>query len=337
MANTAVKNDTTAVTRSIMVASENKEKKKATNAVAKNPTKAPAKKPTTKDDSKKEPKTNQATETCYYINEHLNLITLLEGFPIPIGVKIYKKAEKKAALAEIEKLRNAKKEDTAVAMSTDAFSKEILSEFQKRTKAIKKAIGNIDTSFESIAFNIHWINTKQAYKAEGFPTIIEYAAEAFGYQKTTCYSLIAVVDRFAKRNEKGEMLEAFEDRVKGFSVSKLSLMVNLTDSEIESLKPTMSVRDIKKYVKGLEGKALPALSEGDGEPEEDESTEENEENIVDSTAKVISNTLIRCTGKEDYDKKTTTMLKNIANVFKQHPDAVIEVSYTLPAKQEEKA
>lgn len=293
---TKIKNDTTAVTRSIMVASENKEKKKATKETAKNPAKSSA-------PAKAEDK----------------------------NIKVATTAEVKKEFEEVVK---AKKEETAVTMSTDAFSKEILSEFQKRTKAIKLAIGKIDTSFETIAFNLHWINTKQAYKAEGYPTITEYSSEAFGYQKTTCYSLIAVVDRFAKRNEKGEMLEAFEDRVKDFSVSKLSLMVNLTDSEIDSLKPTMSVREIKKFVKGLEGKALPALSEGDGEPEEGEPEEEN---IVDSTATVVSNVLIKCMGKEDYTKKFGALAKGVAEIFKQHPDAVIEVSYTLPAKQEEKA
>lgn len=254
--------------------------------------------------------------------------------PAKAEYKNVKVATTEDAKKEFEEAAKAKKEETAVAMSTDAFSKEILTEFQKRSKAIKSAIGKIDTSFESIAFNLHWINTKQAYKAEGFPTIIEYAAEAFGYQKSTCYSLIAVVDRFAKRNGKGEMLEAFEERVKGFSVSKFSLMVNLTDSEIDSLKPTMSVRDIKKFVKGLEGKALPDLAEGDGEPDEDESADEN---VIDTTATVISDVLIKCKGKADYDKKIDKIDEYILRVFKQHPDAVIEVSYSLPAKQEEKA
>lgn len=220
-------------------------------------------------------------------------------------------------------------------MSTDAFSKEILTEFQKRSKAIKSAIGKIDISFESIAFNLHWIYVKQAYKAEGFPSIEAYCADTFGYQKTTCYSLISVVDRFAKRDEKGAMLEAFDERVKGYSVSKLSLMINLTDSEIDTLKPSMSVRDIKKFVKGLEGKALPALSEVDGESEADET--ENEENIVDSTATVISNTLIKISGKTEYEKKADRFDEYIQRVFKKHPDAVIEISYSLPAKEGEKA
>lgn len=225
--------------------------------------------------------------------------------------------------------------ETAVTMSTDAFSKEILTEYQRRTKAIKSSISRIDSSFESIAFNLHWINTKQAFKAEGYPTIVEYAAEKFGYQKSTCYSLIAVVDRFAERDEKGALKESFEKRVKDFSVSKLSLMVNLTESEIASLKPTMSVREIKKFVKGLEGKALPELSEGDGEipegEEEDSGTEDS--NVIDVESTFISDILIKCKGKEDFDAKAGKIGEHVARVFRQHPDAVIEVSYSLPSKK----
>lgn len=252
-----------------------------------------------------------------------------------------KEAAKKTAPTPAKKATPApakaeeKKEETSVTMSTDAFSKEVLTEFQKRAKAIKTAIGRIDTSFETIAFNLHWINAKQAYKSEGFGNITDYAAEVFGYQKTTCYSLISVVDRFAKRDEKGALMEAFDDRVKGYSVSKLSLMVNLTDSEIDSLNPAMSVRDIKAFVKGLEGKALPDLSEGDGEPEPKETDDaEDDENIVDSTAKVISNMLIKINGKDDYSKKADRFDEYIQRVFKHHPDAVIEVSYSIPAKED---
>lgn len=230
-----------------------------------------------------------------------------------------------------------KKEETAVAMSTDAFSKEVLTEFQRRTKAIKASIGKIDSSFETIAFNLHWINVKQAFKAEGYPTIIEYAADHFGYQKSTCYSLISVVDRFAKRDEKGALTESFDERVKGYSVSKLSLMCDLTDAEIDSLNPSMSVRDIKKFVKGLEGKALPELSEGDGEVPEEEEGGTEDSGVVDADAVVISDVLIKCKGKEDYSKKAEKIDEYVMRVFKQHPDAVIEVSYHLPPKKEKEA
>lgn len=247
-------------------------------------------------------------------------------------LKITAKEKPKAVPAPAQ--AGEKKEETAVAMSTDAFSKEVLTEFQRRTKVIKANIGKIDSSFETIAFNLHWINAKQAFKAEGYPSIVEYAVEHFGYQKSTCYSLISVVDRFSKRDEKGALTESFDERVKGYSVSKLSLMVNLTDAEIDSLKPSMSVRDIKMFVKGLKGKALPELSEDDGEVLEEENTGTEDGSVVDADAVVISDVLIKCKGKDDYSKKAEKIDEYIMRVFKQHPDAVIEVSYSLLPKKE---
>ncbi len=292
MTATKAKNDTTSVTAAIMSVNVDKDKDRK-----------PAAKPTAKPVVK--PKAGSAEKSM---------------------------AKPKAVPAPAK--TGEKKEETAVIMSTDAFSKEILTEYQRRTKAIKSSISRIDSSFESIAFNLHWINTKQAFKAEGYPTIAEYAAEKFGYQKSTCYSLIAVVDRFAERDEKGALKESFEKRVKDFSVSKLSLMVNLMESEIASLKPTMSVREIKKFVKGLEGKALPELSEGDGEipegEEEDSGTEDS--NVIDVESTVISDTLVKCKGKEDFDAKAGKISEYVARVFRQHPDAVIEVTYSLPKK-----
>lgn len=226
-----------------------------------------------------------------------------------------------------------RKEDTAVVMSTDAFSKEILTEFQRRTKAIRKNIGAIDSSFETIAFNLHWINAKQAFKADGYATIAEYADDQFGYQKTTCYSLIAIVDRFAKRDEKGALMESFDDRVKGYGASKLSLMCNLTDAEIDSLSPSMSVREIKKFVKGLMGKSLPELSEGDGgaEGENDRDTEDG--SVIDVDVGISFEVLIKCMGRDDFDQKAGKINDYVARVFARHPDAVIEISYGLPEKK----
>ncbi len=262
----------------------------------------------------------------------------------PKAVSAPAKAEEKKADGKETKQETVpeRKEDTAVVMSTDAFSREILTEYYKRTKAIKSSIGKIDSSFESIAFNLHWINAKQAFKSEGFASIVEYAFYHFGYQKSTCYSLIAVVDRFAKRDAKGTLTESLDDRIKGFSVSKLSLMVNLTDAEIATLKPSMSVSEIKKFVKGLQGKALPELSEGDGEDEDMQESEQEIEsaqnkNIVDTEGVVVFDVLIKCKGKDDFDKKAERINEYVQRVFNQHPDAVIEVSYSLPPKKEKGA
>lgn len=313
MTATKTKNDTASVTAAIMPVDVNK-KEEPKHAPLLNPSLSDlkkaglaGKKPTAKKAvAKEKPKTP----------------------PAPVKAET-KKEKASSAPAKIPE----KKEETAVTMSTDAFSKEILTELHRRTKEIKNSIIAIDYDFEKIAFNLHWINAKQAFKAEGYPTIIEYAAEHFGYQKSTCYSLIAVVDRFAEHDEKGALTESFDKRVKRFGVSKLSLMVNLTDAEIAKLKPTMSVRDIKKFVKGLQGKALPELSEGDGESSEDIGTEDS--NVIDTNAVVVSDVLIK--GKDDYGKKAGKIDEYIMRVFKHHPDAVIEISYSLPPKEEKKA
>ena len=112
-------------------------------------------------------------------------------------------------------------------------------------------------------------------------------------------------------------------------------MVGLSEEDIKNLSPTMTVKDIKKYVKSLNGKALPELSEGNADAE-DEAIEETVEsdNIVDVEAVELEhNTLIKCDGKEDYEKKIDTIDEYIMRVFKNNPDAVIEISYTLPSKQ----
>lgn len=232
-----------------------------------------------------------------------------------------------------------KKEDTAVAMSTDAFSKEVLTEFQKRAKVIKNSIGKIDSSFETIAFNLYWIYTKKAFKAEGYQNIESYCSETFGYKKSICYSLIDVVDRFAKRDEKGVLIESFDERVKGYGISKLSLMCNLTDAEIDTLNPSMSVRDIDKFIKGLMGKALPGPSGSGGRSKEKDSGNNGtgDSVVIDVEAKVVSDVLIKCAGKDDFEKKAGKINEYIARVFKQYPNAIIEVSCSLPPEEEKKA
>lgn len=231
-----------------------------------------------------------------------------------------------------------KKEESApmnplekVDMSTDVFSKEVLTELTKRSKAIKSCQNKIDSSFESIAFNLYWIYNKQAFKADGFDSIYRYSEEYFGYSKTTCYSLISVVERFAKRDENGALLEKLDERVKSYSVSKLSLMVGLTDEQLARLKPEMSVRDIKKFVKSLGGKALPEFSGGNQKLKKDvgeSAGENNDDGIIDTTAKEIE-THVVCVFEDLLDIEETLakddFRKSLNSLFADNPNAVLKL------------
>lgn len=223
-----------------------------------------------------------------------------------------------------------------------SFSEKTKTEFSERHDRIGESVVNIDNSALRVAFDLHWVNTKQAYVIKGFHTIADYARFYFGYEKTSCYSLISVVDRFAKRDKDGNILEEIDPAYSSYSSSKLGLMVNLTDDQINAkLKPSMSVRDIKKIVKAIEDSSLPDHSKDSGDkkektgeelnPPEQSGTDSGKDNIVDSK-EIVRNTLFTFKGAKDYGKKFNADKVNdqVSSILKDHPDALIEISYTLP-------
>lgn len=222
------------------------------------------------------------------------------------------------------------------------FSKKTKEEFEERHDRIGESVLNIDNSALSIAFDLHWVNAKKGYVLKNFTSISHYAKFYFNYEKTSCYSLIAVVDRFAKRDEDGNILEEIDAAYSAYSSSKLALMVNLTDDQINaSLKPAMSVREIKKIVKSLEDNALPDNSKDSGDKKDDtgeetkppdqSGTDTGKDTIVDSK-EIVRNTLFTYKGEKGFGEKysATNVYIQIINVLKDHPDALIEISYTLP-------
>lgn len=152
------------------------------------------------------------------------------------------------------KVDTALQNSTDTALSSDIYSKEMLSELNKREKSIRTALSGIDKNFEKIAFNLYWIYTSKAYKAMGCESITDYALQKFDFCKTSTYSFINVVERFAARSGDGTVLDAFDKKYKGYSSSKLSVISDLTDKQIDDLgiKSDMSVREIKKLVKQLD-------------------------------------------------------------------------------------
>lgn len=208
----------------------------------------------------------------------------------------------------------------------DVYSKEMVTELTKRTKTIKDSIGKIDTSFEKIAFALYWISSNNAYKAKGCDNIVTFAKNEFGYEKTTCYSLLSVVESFAKR-EDGKIIECFRDDVKGYSVSKLSLMVGLSEEDIKNLSPTMTVKDIKKYVKSLNGKALPELSEGNADAEDEVVVDEDIIDMASEDVKTKYCTFVYDSGGKQIYKPFIGIINDayIADMLRINPGSYVEI------------
>lgn len=133
---------------------------------------------------------------------------------------------------------------------SNVYSPDMLKELEKRSSSIKTALTIIDRNFEKITFDLYWIYKNDAYKCMGFESIIDYAENHFGFKKSTTYNFIRLAERFGKPCEDKNLI-CFDDKYKDYSSSKLSLLIDKSDSEIESMeiKPDMSVSEIKKQIK----------------------------------------------------------------------------------------
>ena len=128
-----------------------------------------------------------------------------------------------------------------------AFAKEA----DKRNKAVKSELKKINSSFEKIAFHIHWFFANGAYKELGYDSIYTLASKEYNIARGTTNNFINVVERFAERNENGEILDRIRPELRDFQSSKLIALLGIEDGELNQFSSDMSVRDIKKKVKEL--------------------------------------------------------------------------------------
>jgi hypothetical protein len=132
------------------------------------------------------------------------------------------------------------------------YSVDFCNTAKKLNKSIKLELGKIEKSFLKISVNLYWINVNKAYEIiGGYDNISEYAEIELGIKKTTCYNLISIAERFGLRDEKSNVL-SIDDKYKDYTVSQLTAMQSLTDDEIINISPSMTVKDIKKFVKECE-------------------------------------------------------------------------------------
>lgn len=179
-------------------------------------------------------------------------------------------------------IMNPPTEATEVAPTTTYTDVAFAKEAQKRNKAIKTELSRIDSSFEKIAFALHWFYRTKAHEQLGYKTFVDLASKEYGIKKQTAYNFVGVVDRFAERDENGEIVDKIREEYKDFQSSKLIALLNVTDDEqLVNFSPDMSVRDINKKVKELCS---------DNEEDSDslaDTADTADSDVIDTTAKEI--------------------------------------------------
>lgn len=181
---------------------------------------------------------------------------------------------------------------------------ETLKEAKKRKLSISNSLNNVQSSFTRIAFDLHWISSTSAFGLLGYKNIYDYAAKEHGIARGTCSDFIHIVDRFAKRDEAGNILEEIRPELKDYQSSKLIALLGVTDAQLTEFSVDMSVRDIKKKVKELHGEAQNEAGDtdtsgGDGSGSD---TYNGKEIIDGNFTEVNSQTLVTFHNIDEYNK-----------------------------------
>lgn len=179
---------------------------------------------------------------------------------------------------------------------------ETLKEARKRNASISKSLCNVQSSFTRIAFDLYWMYSTSAFGLLGYKNIYDFAAKEHGIARGTCSDFIHIVERFAKRDDAGNVLEEIRPELKDYQSSKLIALLGVTDAQLTEFSIDMSVRDIKKKVKELHGEAQ---DETQGEPQGKtvEADTSNGKAIIDTTAQEVnSQTLVTFHNIDDYNK-----------------------------------
>jgi len=175
---------------------------------------------------------------------------------------------------------------------------ETLKEARKRNASISKSLNNVQSSFTRIAFDLYWMYSASAFGLLGYKNIYDYAAKEHGIARGTCSDFIHIVERFASRDEHGNILEEIRPELKDYQSSKLIALLGVTDTQLTEFSVDMSVRDIKKKVKELHGEA-----QDEAQDETAESDTSNGKEIIDTTAQEVnSQTLATFHNMEEYNK-----------------------------------
>ena len=179
---------------------------------------------------------------------------------------------------------------TATTQVVESPLKQMKKEFQRRSQVIRDEMLNIQNSFVTIGFQLHWIHRNNMFRVLNYKSIYEYAEKECNIKRTTCCNLICIIENYADRDEQGEVIESIADCYRNYSASQLVAMLGMPEDMIQQVSPDMSVRAINRLKKGEPEpgtvETSPAPSEEPAPVKEPEKgTAPEEETVPDDTVR----------------------------------------------------
>lgn len=186
------------------------------------------------------------------------------------------------------------------------------------TTKIKRCGDNIKKNYIKIAHLLSEVDSKECYLEDGFESVIDYAGQVLGIQKTTAYNMLKIGKEYVAENgERTILTEKGED----YSVSQIQALLPLGVEKVKEINedgtitPEMSVRQIKNLVKGLTKSPDP---EDDENTVDGEATEEKEE-LLKSFGSVdfLEDGTLVTHGElpEEFIEEIETLFKNMFDTF----------------------
>ncbi len=106
---------------------------------------------------------------------------------------------------------------------------------------IEKTFRNMAENFIELGFWLKQVRKDEKFKEDGYKDIWEYAKDKYGISRSKCSRYMDINDKFSENGNSPTLAEEY----KNYGKSQLQEMLYLEDSQLESVTPDMSVRDIK--------------------------------------------------------------------------------------------
>ncbi|MDO5836978.1 MAG: hypothetical protein Q4P17_10755 [Methanobacterium sp.] len=189
-------------------------------------------------------------------------------------------------------------------MSNDLLSIDEKRRYKSLCNRISKEYSNVENSSLKISFYLYEIYKKKYFSIGDFKNIYDFAYYHFGLSRATCNNFINVIEKFALKDESGNVILNDENKLidgfERFAFSKLCLLVSVNLSLEDILKifdPVMSARTIREKKRELKG-----LSAGSDKVEIDDEDEIEEKEKKKPVKEKPNQFVVKKMFKDDFDK-----------------------------------
>lgn len=199
------------------------------------------------------------------------------------------------------------------------FTEEQVRLADKHAKKVTQELNKAEKAFTNVACEVRWLFEDDRYKALATASTFEqFLSDRYGFKKSQGYALCKLVDRFGEQNSDGNY--SIKKEYVPFGQSKLMLMCPLTDEQIkDNIKPTMTVAELRKVVKGIlksDSLGISDVSERSENAEQEEQKEQD--NVVDSSivSEKVVNEIASYSDFKTFEDNSMTFFNLVNNAFK---------------------